>query len=47
MLFTKVQSFGDVLLKYFNLNGMLILDVGCGTGDLVRFLTTKGARVKC
>jgi ubiquinone/menaquinone biosynthesis C-methylase UbiE len=25
---------------------MCVIDVGCGTGDLVRFLTSKGAKVK-
>jgi len=44
MLFTHVQTFGDVLIKHFDLNGMSIIDVGCGTGDLVRFLTSKGAK---
>lgn len=45
MLFTQVQTFGEVLLKHFDLNGMTVIDVGCGTGDLVRFLTSNGAKV--
>lgn len=45
MLFTKVQTFGEVLPMYFELKGMSVIDVGCGTGDLVRFLTSKGAKV--
>lgn len=45
MNYTQVQSFSNVLLNFFNLNGMSVIDVGCGTGDLVRFLTSNGAKV--
>lgn len=45
MLFTQVQTFGEVLLMHFDLNGMTVIDVGCGTGDLMRFLTSKGAEI--
>ena len=40
----KVQSFSDVLERYFVLSGKVLIDVGCGTGDLVRWATRQGAR---
>src|SRR4030042_910149 len=40
----KVQSFSDVLERYFVLSGKALIDVGCGTGDLVRWATKQGAR---
>lgn len=45
MIFHKVKSFGEILIKHFNPSGMQIIDVGCGTGELVRFLTSKGGNV--
>jgi len=41
----KVRSFPEVLGPYFVFPGKAIVDVGCGTGDLVRWLTKQGARV--
>jgi ubiquinone/menaquinone biosynthesis C-methylase UbiE len=41
----KVRSFSDVLECYFALSGKTLIDVGCGTGDLVRWATKQGAGV--
>lgn len=41
----KLQSFTEVPGRYFALPGKAIVDVGCGTGDLVRWMTRQGARV--
>lgn len=41
----KINSFADILSKGFNLPGKIVIDVGCGTGDLVRWLTLQGALV--
>ncbi len=41
----KVTSFPDILERYFSLPGKALIDVGCGTGDLVRWATNQGARV--
>lgn len=41
----KVNFFFDVLERYFALSGKGLIDVGCGTGDLVRWATKQGARV--
>jgi ubiquinone/menaquinone biosynthesis C-methylase UbiE len=40
----KVESAGQLLAKHFSLQDMTVIDVGCGTGDLVRWLTGQGAR---
>jgi len=42
---TKTQSHADVLSKYFNFSGKVVIDVGCGTGDFARWMTTQGASV--
>ncbi|MBU1014726.1 MAG: class I SAM-dependent methyltransferase [Bacteroidetes bacterium] len=44
-LFKKVQSFNEVLLEYFHFPGLKVIDVGCGTGDLVRWMASQGAAV--
>jgi len=41
----KIQSYADVLSEYFHFSGLVVIDVGCGTGDLVRWMTSKGAIV--
>ena len=41
----EVRSFSEVLERYFSLDGKALIDVGCGTGDLVRWATKRGARV--
>jgi ubiquinone/menaquinone biosynthesis C-methylase UbiE len=43
--FKKVKSFNDILLEYLYFPRMVVIDVGCGTGDLVRWLTLQGANV--
>jgi len=40
----KVHSFAEVLGRYFDLRGKVLIDVGCGTGDLVRWATKEGAK---
>jgi len=41
----KAQSHADILSKYFNFSGKVVIDVGCGTGDFARWMTTQGASV--
>jgi len=35
----------EILAENFSFSGLRVVDVGCGTGDLVRWLTQQGARV--
>jgi ubiquinone/menaquinone biosynthesis C-methylase UbiE len=41
----KLQSFTEVPGCYFALPGKVVVDAGCGTGDLVRWMTNKSASV--
>ena len=41
----NTQSHAYVLSKYFNFSGKVVIDVGCGTGDFSRWMTTQGASV--
>jgi len=41
----KAQSHADILSKYFNFSGKVVIDVGCGTGDFARWMTAQGASV--
>ena len=41
----KVRDKDEVLAGLLDLGGKRVLDVGCGTGGLVRLMTRRGARV--
>lgn len=41
----KALSSVEVLAKFFGRPGLVVYDVGCGTGDAVRWMTQQGARV--
>lgn len=41
----QVQSPAEILAEDFQLSGKNVVDVGCGTGDLARWLTGQGALV--
>lgn len=43
--YKKVQSFNEILSEFFYLPRLVVIDVGCGIGDLVRFLASQGAIV--
>ena len=43
-LMKKVRSHTDILSGYLSFHGKTVLDVGCGTGDFVRWLTKEGTR---
>ncbi len=40
----KADSIPQVLSRHLSVSGRTIVDVGCGAGDLVRWLTGRGAR---
>ena len=39
----RVQSHGEYLSRYFDFAGKAAVDIGCGTGDFVRWMTEQGA----
>jgi len=39
----RVQSHGEYLSRHFDFAGAAAVDVGCGTGDFVRWMTEQGA----
>jgi ubiquinone/menaquinone biosynthesis C-methylase UbiE len=39
----KVQSHGEYLSRHFDFAGKAAVDIGCGTGDFVRWMTEQGA----
>jgi ubiquinone/menaquinone biosynthesis C-methylase UbiE len=41
----KIQSLAQILPAYACFPGRTVVDVGCGTGDLARWLAGQGARV--
>jgi len=41
--FKKIQSFDEIFSEFFYFPRMVVIDVGCGTGDLVRWMTSEGA----
>ncbi|MEW5764898.1 MAG: class I SAM-dependent methyltransferase [Acidobacteriota bacterium] len=40
----RVESHAQVLSDFAAFNGRVTVDVGCGTGDLVRWMASQGAR---
>ncbi len=40
----RLQSPAEVVFEYLSLAGRIVVDVGCGTGDLVRQMADRGAR---
>jgi len=41
----RVNSAADIFAERFAFNGMVVVDVGCGIGDLVRWLASQGSSV--
>jgi len=41
----KAQSHAEILSKYVSFSGKVVVDVGCGTGDFVRWMSAQGAEV--
>lgn len=41
----KVESHAEALSRHVQFSGKIVLDVGCGTGDLARWMTKQGALV--
>jgi ubiquinone/menaquinone biosynthesis C-methylase UbiE len=39
----KAQSHAEVLSRYVSFPGKVVIDIGCGTGDFVRWMTARGA----
>jgi predicted rRNA methylase YqxC with S4 and FtsJ domains len=39
----KVQSHGEYLSRHFDFVGAAAVDIGCGTGDFVRWMAERGA----
>ncbi len=42
---TKAQSHSDIVSKHIIFSNKVVIDVGCGTGDFARWMTTQGASV--
>ncbi len=43
--FKKVPSLREVIPDFVDVQDLLVFDIGCGTGGLVRWLTKQGAQV--
>ncbi len=41
----KAQSHSDIVSKHIIFSNKVVIDVGCGTGDFARWMTTQGASV--
>jgi ubiquinone/menaquinone biosynthesis C-methylase UbiE len=41
----RVESIGEMLREHLSFAGKIVVDVGCGSGDLVRWLVEQGAKV--
>ncbi len=44
-LIKRAQSHAEVLSRYVSFSGKVVVDIGCGTGDFVRWMTAQGAEV--
>ena len=44
-VFKKINSFTEVLSKHLSFSGKVVVDIGCGTGDIVRWLAAQGSHV--